>query len=42
MERTGLAHDVRWPKPERVVAKLKDPSMARRVRGYHAPVDAQS
>ena len=37
MERTGLAHDVRWPKPERVVAKLKDPAMTSRVRGYRAP-----
>jgi stearoyl-CoA desaturase (Delta-9 desaturase) len=42
MERTGLARDVRWPKPERVVAKLTDPAMARRVRGYHAPADARS
>jgi stearoyl-CoA desaturase (delta-9 desaturase) len=37
MEITHIAHDVRWPKPERVVAKLKDPSMAHRVRGYRAP-----
>lgn len=38
LERMHLVHDVRWPKPERVVAKLKDPSMASRVRGYRAPV----
>ena len=37
LERTHLVRDVRWPKPERVVAKLKDPSMATRVRGYRAP-----
>ncbi|MBI1351969.1 MAG: acyl-CoA desaturase [Actinomycetales bacterium] len=37
LERTHLVRDVRWPKPERVVAKLKDPSMAKRVRGYRAP-----
>jgi len=43
LERTGLATDVRWPKPERVAAKLKDPAMAKRVRGYHpAPVSASA
>ena len=34
LERMHLVRDVRWPKPERVVAKLKDPTMASRVRGY--------
>lgn len=34
LERMGLARDVRWPRPERVVARLKDPRMARRVPGY--------
>jgi stearoyl-CoA desaturase (delta-9 desaturase) len=34
LEKLGLVRDVRWPKPERVVAKLKDPSLAPRVRGY--------
>jgi len=34
LERLHLVRDVRWPKPERVVAKLKDPTMASRVRGY--------
>jgi stearoyl-CoA desaturase (delta-9 desaturase) len=34
LERLHLVRDVRWPKPERVVAKLKDPAMASRVRGY--------
>lgn len=34
LERLRLATDVRWPKPERIVARLKDPAMARRVRGY--------
>lgn len=42
MERTHLAYDVRWPKPERIVGKLVDPSMAHRVRGYRAPVDTAS
>lgn len=37
LERMSLVRDVRWPKPERVVAKLKDPSMATRVRGYRVP-----
>lgn len=37
LERLRLVSDVRWPKPERVVAKLKDPAMASRVRGYRAP-----
>jgi stearoyl-CoA desaturase (delta-9 desaturase) len=34
LEKTRLATDVRWPKPDRVAAKLKDPALARRVRGY--------
>ena len=33
LEKVGLAHDVRWPKPERIAARLKDPAMARRVPG---------
>lgn len=33
LERLHLVHDVRWPKPERVAAKLKDPAMRSRVRG---------
>lgn len=33
MEWLRLAKDVRWPKPERVAAKLKDPAMRSRVRG---------
>lgn len=37
LERMSLVRDVRWPKPERIVAKLKDPSMATRVRGYRVP-----
>ncbi len=37
MERAGLAKDVRWPKPERLVKKLEDPTMAHRIRGYRAP-----
>ena len=37
LEKVGLARDVRWARPERVAAKLKDPAMARRVRGYLPP-----
>ena len=36
LERVHLVRDVRWPKPERVAAKLKDPAMRRRVRGLDA------
>lgn len=38
LERMRLIHDVRWPKPERIVARLEDPTMAHRVRGYR-PAD---
>jgi stearoyl-CoA desaturase (delta-9 desaturase) len=34
LERLRLVRDVRWPRPERIVARLTDPAMARRVRGY--------
>jgi stearoyl-CoA desaturase (delta-9 desaturase) len=34
LELTGLASDVRWPKPERIARKLVDPEMRFRVRGY--------
>ena len=27
LEKVGLATDVRWPKPERIAARLKDPAM---------------
>ena len=37
LEAMNLAHDVRWPKPERLAKKLKDPAMAPRIRGYVAP-----
>ena len=36
MERLHLAHDVRWPNPARLAAKLKDPAMSHRIRGWHA------
>jgi stearoyl-CoA desaturase (Delta-9 desaturase) len=36
LERVGLAHDVRWPRPQRIAARLVDPAMARRVRGLPA------
>jgi stearoyl-CoA desaturase (delta-9 desaturase) len=34
LERLRLVRDVRWPKPERIVTRLKDPALAHRVRGY--------
>jgi stearoyl-CoA desaturase (Delta-9 desaturase) len=34
MERLHLARDVRWPNPTRLAAKLEDPAMARRIRGW--------
>ena len=34
MERMHLARDVRWPSPERLAAKLQDPAMRRRIRGW--------
>ena len=36
LEKLGWARDVRWPKPERIAAKLKDPAMRRRVPGLPA------
>jgi stearoyl-CoA desaturase (delta-9 desaturase) len=36
LEMTGLASDVRWPKPERLAKKLVDPDMCSRIRGYRA------
>jgi stearoyl-CoA desaturase (delta-9 desaturase) len=42
LERVNLAHDVRWPKPERLAKKLIDPSMAPRIRGYQPPATADS
>lgn len=35
LERTRLVTDVRWPKPERLAKKLKDPRDRFRLRGYH-------
>lgn len=40
LERLGLATDVKWPKPLRLAAKLKDPAMAPRIRGYAAALAA--
>ena len=34
MERVGMARDVRWPNPARLAAKLQDPAMRRRIRGW--------
>ena len=35
LEKTGLATDVRWPKHERLVRKLNDPSQEHRLRKFH-------
>jgi stearoyl-CoA desaturase (delta-9 desaturase) len=40
MEWTRLVSDVRWPKPLRLAAKLKDPAMASRIRGHAKAVAA--
>jgi len=40
MEVTRVARDVRWPKPERIITRLKDPKTARRVRGYRSTTAA--
>jgi len=42
MERMRMATDVRWPKPERIAAKLVDPSMRVRVRSYVEPATSGS
>jgi stearoyl-CoA desaturase (delta-9 desaturase) len=34
LENIKLVTDVRWPKPERLAKKLKDPEMRFRLRGY--------
>lgn len=34
LERGGLVTDVRWPKPERLAKRLKDPADRFRLRGY--------
>lgn len=34
LERSGLVTDVRWPKPERLAKRLKDPADRFRLRGY--------
>jgi stearoyl-CoA desaturase (delta-9 desaturase) len=35
LEKTGLATDVRWPKHERLVRKLNDPSQEHHLRKFH-------
>lgn len=42
MERLGLARDVRWPSPERLAAKLEDPSLVRRIRGWKPAAHAET
>lgn len=42
MEKLHLAKDVRWPKPERVASKLKDPAMRGRVRGIGREIKADA
>lgn len=41
LEKTGQATDVRWPKRERLVRKLNDPSQESRLRKFH-PTDLGS
>jgi stearoyl-CoA desaturase (delta-9 desaturase) len=36
LEKTGQATDVRWPKHERLVRKLTDPSQESRLRKFHS------
>jgi stearoyl-CoA desaturase (Delta-9 desaturase) len=36
LEKTGQATDVRWPKHERLVRKLNDPSQESRLRKFHS------
>jgi hypothetical protein len=38
MERLRLARDVRWPNPARLAAKLQDPTLRHRIRGW-TPAD---
>lgn len=40
MERARLVRDVRWPKPERLAARLKDPGMRGRIPGWVEPVES--
>ena len=40
MERLRLAHDVRWPNPARLAAKLQDPALRHRIRGWHPDLPA--
>jgi stearoyl-CoA desaturase (delta-9 desaturase) len=42
MERLRLVRDVRWPKPERIAAKLNDPALVSRVRGYRVRTTEQA
>lgn len=35
LEKTGLATDVRWPKHDRLVRKLNDPTQEHRLRTFH-------
>ena len=36
LEKTGFATDVRWPKHERLVRKLNDPTQEHRLRKFHS------
>ncbi|MGA0009395.1 MAG: acyl-CoA desaturase [Candidatus Nanopelagicales bacterium] len=39
MERLRLARDVRWPSPARLAAKVQDPAIRRRIRGWTPDLD---
>jgi hypothetical protein len=41
LEKTGIATDVRWPKHDRLVRKLNDPTQEHRLRTFH-PARANS
>ena len=40
MERLRLARDVRWPSPARLAAKLHDPALRTRIRGWSPDLEA--
>lgn len=42
MEHLRLARDVRWPSPARLAAKLADPAMRRRLRGWSDDLEPAS
>jgi stearoyl-CoA desaturase (delta-9 desaturase) len=37
LESLGWARDVRWPVPSRLAARVADPSVRQRIRGWQEP-----